>query len=57
VKKLVELKLAILLFFALFIIQIALGQIYINQLLTISGLICFTAGAGLMTYYKVETQP
>lgn len=56
-KKLVELKLAILLFYALFIIQIALGQIYQNQILTISGLICFTAGAGLMTYYMVETQP
>lgn len=56
-KKLVELKLAALLFFALFIIQIVLGQIYTNQLLTISGLICFTVGAGLMTYYMVETQP
>jgi hypothetical protein len=56
-KKLTELKLAILLFFALFILQITLGQIYANQLLTISGLICFTAGAALMTYYMVETQP
>lgn len=56
-KKLMELKLAILLFYALFIIQIALGQIYTNQILTISGLICFTAGAALMTYYMVETQP
>jgi hypothetical protein len=56
-KKLMELKLAILLFYAFFIIQIVLGQIYTNQLLTISGLICFTAGAALMTYYMVETQP
>jgi hypothetical protein len=56
-KKLTELKLATLLFFALFIIQVVLGQIYSNQLLTISGLICFTVGAALMTYYMVETQP
>jgi hypothetical protein len=56
-KKLTELKLAILLFYALFIAQIVLGQVYTNQILTISGLICFTAGAALMTCYMVETQP
>ncbi|HSV48916.1 MAG TPA: hypothetical protein VLH35_01245 [Candidatus Acidoferrales bacterium] len=56
-KKIAELKIAILLLVALFIAQVVLGQIYAVEVLTISGLICFTLGAALMTYYMVLTQP
>lgn len=56
-KKLIQLKIAILLLVALFIAQVILGQIYAVEVLTISGLICFTLGAALMTYYMVLTQP
>jgi hypothetical protein len=56
-EKLLKMKLCIILLFALFISLVALGQIYTSQPLTISGLMCFTAAAALMTYYMVLTQP
>ncbi len=55
-KKLLLLKLSILLLFVLFLVQVVLGQIFVVEVLTISGLICFTVAAALMTYYMVLTQ-
>ncbi len=56
-KKLLFLKLAILSLFALFVALIVLGQQFSSDVLTISGLMTFTAGAALMTYYMVLKQP
>ncbi len=56
-KKLLLLKLAVISLFALFAVLIALGQVFGNDVLTIAGLMAFTAAAALMTYYMVLTQP
>jgi hypothetical protein len=56
-KKLLELKMAIACFIALFVALLGLGQILSNNILTITGLLCFTAAAAAITYYMVLTQP
>lgn len=55
--KLLQLKLAIVLLYIVFIALIAFGQMFTSNVLTIAGLMCFTAGAALTTYYMVLTQP
>ncbi len=56
-KKLLELKMSIVFFAALFLALIWLGQVFSNNFLTISGLLCFAVAAGAITYYMVLTQP
>jgi hypothetical protein len=56
-KQLVQLKLAIFCFIALFASLLGLGQILSNNIVTIAGLLCFTAAAAAITYYMVLTQP
>ncbi len=56
-KKLLELKVSIACFVSLFIALIWLGQVFSNNFLTISGLLCFTVAAGALTYYLALTQP
>ncbi len=56
-KQIVELKLAIFCFIALFASLLGLGQILSNNIVTIAGLLCFTAAAAAITYYMVLTQP
>ncbi|MGD6851066.1 MAG: hypothetical protein ACQCN6_03295 [Candidatus Bathyarchaeia archaeon] len=56
-KKLLSLKLAIVCFVALFGTFIGLGQLLSNNIVTVAGLLCFTAAAAAITYYMVLTQP
>jgi hypothetical protein len=56
-KQLLQLKLAIFCFIALFASLIGLGQMFSSNLITIGGLLCFTAAAAAITYYMVLTQP
>jgi hypothetical protein len=56
-KKLTYLKIATIWMYALFIILIGLGQVFGSDVVTISGLMAFTAAAALTTYYMVLTQP
>jgi hypothetical protein len=56
-KKLVQLKVGILSLYFLFGDLIALGQMLGNDVVTLSGLMVFTAAAALTTYYMVLTQP
>jgi hypothetical protein len=49
------LKIAVFSFIALFIVLTALGQVFNNYALTVAGLLCFTAAAGVITYYYVLT--
>ncbi len=55
--KLLQLKLAAVLLFVSFVALVAFGQVFVNNVLTVAGLICFTAVAALITYYMVLTQP
>jgi len=55
--KLLQLKLAAVLLFVFFVALVAFGQVLANSILTVAGLVCFTAAAGLITYYMVLTQP
>ncbi|MCW4000226.1 MAG: hypothetical protein NWE93_08295 [Candidatus Bathyarchaeota archaeon] len=55
-RKLVQLKLAIFCFIALFVTLIGLGQMFSNSVLTIGGLLFFTAAAAAITYYLVLTE-
>lgn len=55
--KLLQLKLAIVLLYVAFVALVAFGQVFANNMVTISGLMCFTAAAALTTYYMVLTQP
>jgi hypothetical protein len=56
-KKLMLLKLAICLLYSVFVGLIATGQLAASNAVTVAGLMCFTAGAALTTYYMVLTQP
>jgi len=56
-KKLLLIKLAIVVLYAIFVALVAAGQIMANNVVTLAGLMCFTAGAALTTYYMVLTQP
>ena len=56
-KKLLLLKLAIVVLYAVFAALIATGQVMANNVVTLAGLMCFTAAAALTTYYMVLTQP
>ncbi len=56
-KKLLLLKLAIVALYAVFAALIAIGQVMANNVVTLAGLMCFTAAAALTTYYMVLTQP
>lgn len=56
-KKLLLLKLAIVTLYAVFAALIATGQVIANNVVTLAGLLCFTAAAALTTYYMVLTQP
>lgn len=56
-KKLLRLKLAIVMLYAVFIALVAVGQLATNNIVTLAGLMCFTAAAALTTYYMVLTQP
>ncbi len=56
-RKLLELKLSIAFFAALFVALMWLGQVFSNNFLTISGLLCFAVAAGAITYYMALTQP
>ncbi len=56
-RQLLQLKLAIFCFIALFALLLGLGQLFSNSLITIGGLLCFTAAAAAITYYMVLTQP
>jgi uncharacterized membrane protein (DUF485 family) len=54
---LLQLKLAIILLYIAFIALVAFGQVFANNVVTLAGLMCFTAAAALTTYYMVLTQP
>ena len=54
-KKLLLLKLAIVALYAVFAALIAMGQVMANNVVTLAGLMCFTAAAALTTYYMVLT--
>lgn len=54
---LLQLKLAIVLLYIVFVALVFFGQVFANNLVTIAGLMCFTAAAALTTYYMVLTQP
>jgi uncharacterized membrane protein (DUF485 family) len=54
---LLQLKLAIVLLYIAFIALVAFGQVFANNVVTLAGLMCFTAAAALTTYYMVLTQP
>ncbi len=56
-KKLLLLKLAIVVLYAVFAALIAVGQVMANNVVTLAGLMCFTAAAAMTTYYMVLTQP
>ena len=55
--KLLQLKLAIVLLYVAFIALVVFGQTFANNMVTLAGLMCFTAAAALTTYYMVLTQP
>jgi hypothetical protein len=55
--KLLQLKLAIVLLYVAFIALVVFGQMFANNVVTLAGLMCFTAAAALTTYYMVLTQP
>jgi hypothetical protein len=55
--KLLQLKLAIVLLYVAFIALVVFGQMFANNVVTLAGLLCFTAAAALTTYYMVLTQP
>lgn len=55
--KLLQLKLAIVLLYVVFIVLVAFGEVFANNIVTLAGLMCFTAAAALTTYYMVQTQP
>jgi hypothetical protein len=54
---LLQLKLAIVLLYVAFIALVVFGQMFANNVVTLAGLLCFTAAAALTTYYMVLTQP
>lgn len=54
---LLQLKLAIVLLYVAFVALVAFGQVFVNNVVTLAGLMCFTAAAALTTYYMVLTQP
>ncbi len=56
VDKLTELRIGITCMYSSFIALMALGQVLVNDALTVTGLIAFTAAAALTTYYIVETE-
>jgi len=56
-KKILLMKLATCILYALFAALIGLGQIFSNNMVTFAGLMAFTAAAALTTYYMVLTQP
>ena len=55
-KKLTQLKAVIISLYGGFVALIGLGQVLDNDAVTVAGLMVFTAGAALTTYYLVETQ-
>ena len=55
--RLLQLKLAIVLLYIVFVALVVFGQVFANNLVTITGLMCFTAAAVLTMYYMVLTQP
>jgi hypothetical protein len=56
-RKLLMLKLSIVVLYAVFIALVAVGELAANNMVTLAGLMCFTAAAALTTYYMVLTQP
>jgi hypothetical protein len=56
-KKILLIKLAICLFYALFAALIGLGQVFTSNMVKFAGLIVFIEAAALTTYYMVLTQP
>jgi hypothetical protein len=54
---LLQLKLAIVLLYVAFVALVVFGQMFANNVVTLAGLMCFTAAAALTTYYMVLTQP
>jgi hypothetical protein len=54
--KLRLLKAAIPLLFLVFAVLLALALMFESEVLTVAGLLVFTAAASLMTYYMVLTQ-
>jgi hypothetical protein len=55
--KLLQLKLAMVLLYVAFVALVAFGEVFANSVVTLAGLMCFTAAAALTTYYMVLTQP
>lgn len=55
--KLLQLKLAIVLLYIIFVALVGFGELSANNMVTLAGLMCFTAAAALTTYYMVLTQP
>ncbi len=55
-EKLTELRLGVVSLYVSFVALIALGQVLVNDGLTLVGLIAFAFAAALTTYYMVETE-
>jgi len=54
--RLTELRIGIFCMYGLFIGLVALGQVWANEALTVTGLVAFALAAALTTYYMVETE-
>jgi hypothetical protein len=57
IKKLTQLKVAIINLYGLFAVLVGLGHMWKNDAVTFAGLMAFTVAAALLTFYIVETQP
>jgi hypothetical protein len=55
--KILLMKLAIGILYAFFAVLIGLGQLFASNMVTLAGLMAFTAAAALTTSYMVLTQP
>jgi hypothetical protein len=55
--KLLQIRLAMVLLYVAFVALIVFGQMFANNVVTLAGLMCFTAAAALTTYYMVLTEP
>ena len=56
-QKLIYLKLGMICLYVLFVVLVGSGGAFSSDVVTISGLMAFTAAAALTTYYMVLTQP
>lgn len=55
-KRLLPLKLAIFVLYVVFVALVATGEVVANNLVTLAGLVCFTAALAMTTYYVALTQ-